>query len=55
MLNKMAGTLMLVVHMLGVKFIVPTTIKNVGVESFVSLVFGVPQKMQEIMGSRFVG
>jgi hypothetical protein len=47
--NKMAGTLMLVAHMLGVRFIVPTTIKSVDVELFVYRVFGVRPKMQGIM------
>ncbi len=45
---------MLVAHTLGGNSTAPTMIRNVGVEIFAYLVFGVPQKMQEIMGNKFV-
>jgi hypothetical protein len=49
----MDGALMLVVLMLGGKFIVPTTIKSVEAGFFVYPVFGVPQKTQGIMENKF--
>jgi hypothetical protein len=53
--KKMAGVSILGVHMPGVRFIVPTTTKNVDVAFSVSLVFGVPLKILEIMPSRCGG
>ena len=50
----MAGTLMLVDHMLGVRSTAPTTIWNADAETFAYPMFGVPQKIQEITRSRFV-